>query len=112
MKKVLISTLLIAGFAASAHAYAYDGGMIGERERVVRYGNTCGKTCAKTCNRNCGAPRVSNCAPAPVRVKTHTEVVDYYQLYQPVTVYQPAGVVAERRVIMNPQPCQTKRCRY
>lgn len=44
-------------------------------------------------------------AGAPVRVKTHTEVIDHYQLYQPVTVYQPAGRVVERRVVRAPQSC-------
>ena len=34
---------------------------------------------------------------APVRVKTHTEVIDHYQLYQPVTQYVPAGVYSVRR---------------
>lgn len=41
----------------------------------------------------------------PVRVKTHTEVIDHYQLYQPVVVYQPAGEVAEYRVVNTPAPC-------
>ncbi len=44
-------------------------------------------------------------AGAPVRVKTHTEVIDHYQLYQPVTVYQPAGRVVERRIIRAPSAC-------
>lgn len=35
----------------------------------------------------------------PVRIKTHSEVVDYYQVYQPVTVYQPMGVQVERRFV-------------
>ncbi len=36
---------------------------------------------------------------APVRVKTHSEVIDYYQVYQPVTIYKPAGVEVQRRVV-------------
>ena len=35
----------------------------------------------------------------PVRVKTHTEVIDHYQVYQPVTVYKPMGTQIERRVV-------------
>lgn len=35
----------------------------------------------------------------PVRVKTYTEVVDHYQVYQPVTVYKPMGTQIERRVV-------------
>lgn len=44
-------------------------------------------------------------AGAPVRVKTYSEVIDHYQTYQPVVVYQPAGEVIERRVINAPKPC-------
>ncbi len=35
----------------------------------------------------------------PVRVKTHTEVIDHYQVYRPVTVYKPMGTQVERRVV-------------
>ena len=35
----------------------------------------------------------------PVRVKTRTEVIDHYQVYQPVTVYKPMGMQIERRVV-------------
>ena len=35
----------------------------------------------------------------PVRVKTHTEVIDHYQVYQPVTVYKPMGTQIQRRVV-------------
>ncbi|MCL2748487.1 MAG: hypothetical protein FWE50_00205 [Alphaproteobacteria bacterium] len=50
---------------------------------------------ARNCAQNCGAP---------VRVKTHTEIVDHYQVYQPVIVYQPAGTYSERRVVQA-DPC-------
>lgn len=40
----------------------------------------------------------------PVRVKTHTEVIDYYQVYQPVTVYKPMGTQIQRRVVPA-KPC-------
>ena len=36
---------------------------------------------------------------APVRVKTHTEVIDHYQLYQPVTIYKPMGSEIKRRIV-------------
>ena len=42
---------------------------------------------------------------APVRVKTYTEVIDHYQLYQPVTVYQPVGRTSTRRIVRAPQAC-------
>ncbi len=35
----------------------------------------------------------------PVRVKTHTEVIDHYQVFQPVTVYRPIGTQIQRRVV-------------
>ena len=38
----------------------------------------------------------------PVYVKTHTEIVDHYQIYQPV--YQPVGVYTESRIV-EAQPC-------
>lgn len=36
---------------------------------------------------------------APVRVKTHTEVIEHYQVYQPVTVYRPMGTEIRRHVV-------------
>lgn len=45
----------------------------------------------------CGTPR--SVASQPVRVKTHTEVIDHYQVYQPVTVYKPMGTQVQRRVV-------------
>ena len=41
----------------------------------------------------------ANRVAEPVRVKTHTEVIDHYQVYQPVTVYKPMGTQIQRRVI-------------
>lgn len=40
----------------------------------------------------------------PVRVKTHSEVIDHYQVYQPITVYQPMGRQVERRIVLA-KPC-------
>lgn len=53
------------------------------------------------------APRARNVTPRPckrkvaepVRVKTHTEVIDHYQVYQPVTTYKPVGTEIQRRVV-------------
>ena len=50
-------------------------------------------------------PCSKRAAAKPMRVKTHTEVIDHYQLYQPVTIYQPVGRVSERRIIRAPQTC-------
>lgn len=40
----------------------------------------------------------------PVRVKTHTEIIDHYQVYQPVMVYKPMGTQIQRRVVPA-KPC-------
>lgn len=40
----------------------------------------------------------------PVRVKTYTEVIDHYQVYQPVVTYKPAGEYTTRRYIDAPNP--------
>ncbi len=53
------------------------------------------RPCAKPCMRPCAR----TAAPAPVHVKTHSEVIDYYTVYQPVITYRPAGTYAHRRVV-------------
>ncbi len=40
----------------------------------------------------------------PVRIKTYSEVIDHYQVYQPVITYKPAGTYTTRRYIDNPNP--------
>lgn len=35
----------------------------------------------------------------PVKLKTHTEVVEHYQVLQPVTVYKPVGTEVKRYVV-------------
>lgn len=35
----------------------------------------------------------------PVRVKSHTEVIEYYNVYQPVTIYQPVGTEIKRHIV-------------
>ena len=44
-------------------------------------------------------PCTKRAAAQPVRVKTHTEVIDHYQVYQPVTMYKPMGTEIQRRII-------------
>lgn len=43
--------------------------------------------------------KCENKSAQPVRVKTHTEVIDHYQVYQPVTIYKPVGTQVQRRVV-------------
>ena len=100
MKKTILTGLF--GALVATCACASDGGVYSETETytnhiryntaaAVSYAEPTRATVAYTCN---------SCAQ-PVRVKTHTEVVDHYQVYRPVTVYEPAGVYSERRVIRN-----------
>lgn len=121
MKKALLGSLVALLFASVAVA----DGVVTETETVTTWENvsyemvapavdnvktTCGrfassadvKPCRKPCNKcnRCAkCARIAQPAPQPVRVKTHTEVIDHYQVFQPVTVYQPMGVQVERRVV-------------
>lgn len=104
MKKFLFASLV--AFVVSIPAMA--DGIVTETETV---------TTVEVLDYNYNAPRYVSSAQvvphkrpcskraAPVRVKTHTEVIDHYQLYQPVTVYQPAGRESTRRIIRAPQAC-------
>ena len=104
MKKILFASFAAAIMATSSMA----DGIVTETETI---------TTVEVLELNYGAPRYVSSAQvvphkrpcaktsAPVRVKTHTEVIDHYQLYQPVTIYQPAGRVSERRIIRAPQSC-------
>ena len=53
-------------------------------------------------HRPCAARRPAPVAQAPVAVKTHSEVIDHYQVYQPVVQYVPAGTYSTRRAV---SPC-------
>ncbi|MCL2748486.1 MAG: hypothetical protein FWE50_00200 [Alphaproteobacteria bacterium] len=72
MRKIIIPVLLVSALAVSACSSRKD-------------------YCETSYDYGCGA----------VMVKTHTEVVDHYQTYRPVTVYQPAGTYSERRTVCN-----------
>ena len=104
MKKTLLSSLLAA--VVSVAANASDGGIYQETETVstrIRYNTTVATVAAKpecgyVANVRCARPAPRPVYAAPVRVKTHTEVIDHYQLYRPVVNYGPAGNYSERRV--------------
>ena len=108
MKKVVLFGLLAA--LVSVSAYASDGGVYVETETFSNHVKVNNE--AVVVNEYAPAVVTRPCARAaePVRVKTHTEVIDHYQLYRPVTVYQPAGTYSERRVVANPAPCS--RCNW
>jgi len=109
MKKTIL-TSVFAGLVAFG-ANASDGGLYNETETYtnrVRYNTTV------TYTEPVAQPRVEyvatcNACAQPVRVKTHSEIIDHYQVYRPVTVYEPAGTYSERRVVRN-NTCN--RCNY
>lgn len=116
MKKVVFASIL--AIATFAGANASDGGVYMETSNV--YSGTAQyqrATVTETVSapratarrvvvghRPCGCAR-QVAAPAPVAVKTYSEVIDHYQVYQPVVEYIPAGTYTTRRVVSNVRPC-------
>lgn len=104
MKKTLLSSLLAVVVTVAANAS--DGGIYQETETVtkrVRYNTTVATVaekpqCGYVANVACARPAPVAVQAAPVRVKTHTEVIDHYQLYRPVVNFVPAGRYTERRI--------------
>ena len=101
MKRVLLvsvlSALVCGGAVASDYVYT-ETETVSTWESVsvqpVDNGRYVSSRDVKPVRRPCAKK-----AAAPVRVKTHTEVIDHYQVYQPVTVYQPMGTQIQRRVV-------------
>jgi hypothetical protein len=109
MKKTILSGLFAAMVCVSANAS--DGGLYAETETYtnrVRYNTNTVEYAAPVAQPRREVVATFNSCAQPVRVKTHTEVIDHYQVYRPVTVYEPAGTYAERRVVRN--TCY--RCNY
>ena len=109
MKKILFTSFMAIIVSASAMA----DGVVSETEtittvEVVEYNYDTPRYVSSVQVVPHKRPCAKRMAAKPVRVKTHTEVIDHYQLYQPVTVYQPAGRTSERRIIRAPQTC--KKC--
>ena len=115
MKKLAFVSILATMVCAGANAS--DGGVYMETSNV--YSGTAQYTRATTTtstsdaserrviigHRPCPCQRAAVAAPAPVAVKTHTEVIDHYQVYQPVVEYVPAGTYTRRHVVENVRPC-------
>ncbi|MBO5947105.1 MAG: hypothetical protein J6Q44_03105 [Alphaproteobacteria bacterium] len=98
MKKTLLVALGALFVCGAAMAYTYT-----ETETITTYERfgvetKCGQGCEK---RFVSSRDVKPCASRaqPVRVKTHTEVIDHYQVYQPVTIYKPMGTEIQRRIV-------------
>ena len=126
MKKIILSGIFASVICAGA--YASDG-MYTETEtintyetitidtvkyidtnyvapgRVTRHISPCRVASsidvART-NRGCKKPMARKLAP--VRVKTYSEVIDHYQIYEPVVTYKPTGTYSTRRYIDAPNP--------
>ncbi|MDW2958320.1 MAG: hypothetical protein R8M37_00725 [Alphaproteobacteria bacterium] len=104
MKKILFGTLslIFACNIASANISYTETETVTSWERIDVVGaNNC---CSNRYYSSRDVRPIRPCTPRariaePVRVKTHTEVIDHYQVYQPVTVYKPAGTYSERRMI-------------
>lgn len=98
MKKCLfglLGALFVCGVACAGYTYT-------ETETITTYervgiGGPCGG-CEK---RFVSSRDVKPCVKKaqPVRVKTHTEIIDHYQVYQPVVVYKPMGTEIQRRIV-------------
>lgn len=107
MKKILFISM-VAIFACTG-AIASDGGVYMETQRYesnTYYGTAeytrAPRTSARRVivgRRPCGATTVADNAAPAVAVKTHTEVIDHYQVYQPVVEYIPVGTYTTRREV-------------
>lgn len=81
----------------------YDDAYVAPRGEIAT-APTCGRVRSSLDVRPCDK-RIAE----PVRVKTYTEVIDHYQVYQPVVQYVPAGTYSQRRIINAPAP-RCNRC--
>lgn len=117
MKKTFL-TAVIAGLICGG-AYASDGGVYTDVEQYATQEvfRTDTVVEAPAPRRIVAKPTPRRAAPCarmagePVAVKTHTEVIDHYQTYQPVVSYVPAGEYSTRRVVQSPRP-RCSRCGY
>lgn len=105
MKKILFASFVSIALVTPAVA----DGIVTETEtvttvEVVKYNFNAPRYVSSAQVMPCKKPYAKRVA-APVRVKTHTEIVDHYQLYQPVTVYKPMGKHVERRIVPATKPC-------
>lgn len=117
MKRITILGIFAAILTAGAHACpcnetTYESVQVNTVEytddiytapqvaKPARVGTPCDRVASSIDVRPCAAR-----AEKPVRVKTFTEVIDHYQVYQPVTLYKPVGTYSIRRIIEAPRPC-------
>lgn len=116
MKK--LASAAFAAIVSFSGAYASDGGVYMETSNV--YSGTARYTRAQTVSTATTTrpaarrvvvgrrPRPCNraaIAAEPVAVKTHTEVIEHYQVYQPIVEYVPAGTYTHRHVVTSVHSC-------
>ena len=107
MKKILLGMCFVmavfANVAASDYIYT-ETESVTTWERADYVSDNCGQRFYSSRDvRPIARPcEVRPVAAEPVRVKTHTEVIDHYQVYQPVTVYKPMGTQIQRRIVPVP----------
>lgn len=107
MKKI-ISALIISGvFCANAFAYketetytvyetlTIDKVSYQKPNKTVHKPNKCRFASSIDVRNNCGCTKPLK----PIKVKKYTEVIDHYQVYQPVIKYEPAGTYTTVRII-------------
>lgn len=100
MKKclfVLLGALFICSAATAGYTYT-------ETETITTWERVsadipCGCNKRSYSSRDVKPCEIRTTAAQPVRVKTHTEVIDHYQVYQPVTVYKPIRTEVQRRIV-------------
>jgi hypothetical protein len=114
MNKIMLFGLVagLAAFAVGA-ANASDGGLYNEittTRTSVRYDTVYYAPAPRPAPAPAVRPCGQRCAETPFAVKTHSEVINHYQVYQPVTIYKPAGTFAERVIVPAERTCN--RCGY
>lgn len=105
MKKLFLASFCAMTFIVPAVA----DGVVTETEtvttvEVLEHNYTAPRYVSSAQVMPCKKPYAKRLA-APVRVKTHTEVINHYQLYQPVTVYRPMGKYVEKHIVPATAPC-------
>ena len=124
MKKIFLLCLFACAIGTCINAYAdgyvetetvntyeklyidtvtyYDTAYIVPAPKPVVKPTPCRHASSLNVARGCDCNKPATKQLAPVRVKTYTEVIDHYQVYEPVVTYKPAGTYTTRRYV---DPC-------
>ena len=87
----------------------YDDAYIAPQRVAIKQAKKCAPVASSINVRPCDV-RSAHAVGTPIRVKTYSEVIDHYQVYQPVVQYVPAGTYSQRRIFQASQPT-CKKCR-